>query len=356
MTIEEMKQRKKQLGYSYEKIASLSGVPLGTVQKVLGGITKSPRYETVRALESVLGAEAENQKGTTVPGSPPDQDVGGLAEETAAQTKTALLDKATTDAENAFADPSTGQTAAENGRRHFLQEGEGVYSASSLQNSCAGTSVVREGAYLYGAHKEEVPEQEGYGLSGKKQGEYTLEDYYALPDDKRAELINGVIYDMAAPTVIHQILSAEIWRVFSDYIRRNKGQCIALTAPVDVQIKKDKRNMVQPDVLIVCAREKLKRRVVYGAPDLTVEILSKSTRSKDLIIKLNTYFESGVKEYWIVDPDEKRITVYQFEECIRYKIYEGSEEVPVGIFQDQCRVNFKELFEYVSFLEEEDEE
>lgn len=263
MTIEEMKRRKKELGYSYEKIAKLSGIPVGTVQKVLGGITKAPRYETIRALEDVL--------------------------------------------------------------KHYEYHPEATYS--------------------YMIKEEAVPYQ-----VVKKQGEFTTEDYFAIPDEQRVELIDGVIYDMASPTSIHQVLGDEINMVFRDYIKKNKGACITVTAPLDVQLDEDDKTIVQPDVLIICDRAKFKNKKVFGAPDLVVEILSPSTRKKDIVIKTTKYMDAGVREYWIVDPENKRVCVYCFEKNGFPIMYTFEAKIPVGIWNGECEVDFAEIYDYVSFL------
>ena len=201
---------------------------------------------------------------------------------------------------------------------------------------------------LSGSSAEKIP--------SKKQGEYTLEDYYALPDERRVELIDGVIYDMASPTFIHQTISFELAKKFSAYIEKNNGKCISMISPLDVQLDMDNKTMVQPDVMIICDRSKIKKRVVYGAPDLVVEVLSPSTYKKDRRLKLKKYRAAGVREYWIVDPDDHAITVYKFGDMIDFKIYELNEDelaVPVGIFDDKCIVDLGEIFEMVSEFEED---
>ena len=188
-----------------------------------------------------------------------------------------------------------------------------------------------------------------YGV-GKRQGEYTLEDYYKLPEDERVELIDGVFYDMSAPTHIHQVIGGEIYQIFAQHIKRKRGQCIAAYAPLDVQLDCDDRTMVQPDVLIVCDREKFQRGVVYGAPDLVVEILSKSTRKKDSYKKLEKYENAGVREYWLVDPEKKKVIVYDLEHGEYPVIYGFEDTVPVGIFDGNCSVDFSEILEDIRFL------
>ena len=189
----------------------------------------------------------------------------------------------------------------------------------------------------------------------KKQGEYTLEDYYALPDERRVELIDGVIYDMSAPTTIHQLIGLEIWGQLQKFIRKKKGTCIPFAAPVDVQLDCDDRTMVQPDVLVVCDRDKIIKRCIYGAPDFVVEILSPSTKRKDGIIKLSKYISAGVREYWIVDPDKKQVVVYDFQKEDYPVIYGFGGEIPVGIFDGECRIDFAEIYEYMLFLYEKEE-
>ena len=259
MTIEEMRERKRELGYTYEQIAELANLPVTTVQKVLGKITKSPRYDTLAALERVLNPAKANMV------------------------------------------------------------------------------------------KESVP---NYYVK-KKQGEYTTEDYYRQPEDEYMELIDGVFYDMSAPSHLHQLLSGEIYSVFRDYIRKNKGDCIPAYAPLDVQLNGDDKTMVQPDVIIVCDRSKFHQNSILGAPDLIVEILSPATKKKDMFIKAHKYLDAGVREYWLVDPERKRVMVYNYEdkEYAEYPaIYTFENEVPVHIFDGKCIVDFKEISEYLQFL------
>ena len=192
-------------------------------------------------------------------------------------------------------------------------------------------------------------------LAHKKQGEYTIEDYYGLPDDQRVELIDGVIYDMTAPTYVHQGFGGEIYAIFLNYIIKNKGNCMTFISPADIQLNRDNKTMVQPDVFIICDRDKLKKRVLFGAPDLIVEILSPSTRKKDIIVKTRKYRLAGVREYWIVDPMHKQICVHEFEKSDITALYSFDDKVPVGIWDGKCVVDFKEIYGYLRFLDEEED-
>ena len=112
--------------------------------------------------------------------------------------------------------------------------------------------------------------------------------------------------------------------------------------------------MIQPDVLVVCDRNKLKNGRLFGAPDFVVEILSPSSRKKDSYIKLVKYSNADVREYWLVDPDKKRVVVYDFANDELAKGYTFKEKVPVSIFNGHCEVDFAEINEYIRFLYEEE--
>ena len=125
-----------------------------------------------------------------------------------------------------------------------------------------------------------------------------------------------------------------------------------MISPIDVQLDCDEQTMVQPDVLVLCDRSRLLNRCVYGAPDFAVEILSKSTRKKDLTKKLEKYSSAGVREYWIVDPDKEKVVVYDLEHEELPIVYGFDAEVPVRIFDGACKVDFAEIREYIGFVYE----
>ena len=182
---------------------------------------------------------------------------------------------------------------------------------------------------------------------GKQQGEYTLEDYYALPEDVRVELIDGVIYDMGAPYTTHQEVALEIARQLSNQMKAKGGRCKVFISPIDVQLDCDDKTMIQPDVLVLCDLDKQKERLIYGAPDFVLEVLSPSTRKKDLTIKQRKYLNAGVREYWIIDPKEKRLITYDFENSEQVASYPFTEAVGLSIYDKQIIVDLKELAEII---------
>ena len=286
MTIEEMNAKRIELGYSYRELAELSGVPVGTVQKVFGRITLRPRRETILKLERALGEPTYALRNAEQAG-PPFQDVQD-------------------------------------------------YRASVPDDRFRD----RE------AEERERWPQHHYS----RQGQYTLEDYYALPEDQRVELIDGVFYDMGAPASPHQLIGGSVYSQLAAFRNANKGPCLPMMSPVDVQLNRDDRTMVQPDVLIVCDRSKITWKGIYGAPDFIVEVLSPATRKKDMTLKLAKYIDAGVREYWLIDPRTRQIVVHDLENGGIPAIYTFKDRVPVGIWEGKCAIDFSDVAELMDEL------
>ena len=183
-----------------------------------------------------------------------------------------------------------------------------------------------------------------YQTAGKEKL-YTIEDYYALPEDQRAELIDGKFYFMNAPAFVHQMLLGRLHIAFYHCIQGKEVPCEVFLAPCDVRLDKDNYTMVQPDLLVICRDEDfLHAKRLEGAPDLAVEILSSSTRSKDMVLKLYKYQKAGVREYWIVDPKNQVVIVHCFEnEDYIPVIYTFDDKIPVGISAGHCVIDFGEI-------------
>ncbi|MBR3367852.1 MAG: Uma2 family endonuclease [Lachnospiraceae bacterium] len=265
MTIEQMKERKRELGLTVEMIAARSGVPASTVQKIFSGATRSPRKLTLDAIRAVL--------------------------------------------EDAAQSPSSANRTYTSGRDFLLKEPPLAYDTSP-----------------------------------KRERPHTVEDYYALPDERRAELIDGVFYDMTAPSLRHQQLLLALAVLLRECVQLHQQDCAVYIAPCDVRLDADSYTMVQPDIFLVCGDHDRNAKSYDGAPDLIVEILSPSTRSKDLLLKLYKYQKAGVREYWIADPDNRKVLVYHFfKENYLPQQYDFGEIVPVGISGGQCQIDLSKL-------------
>ena len=163
---------------------------------------------------------------------------------------------------------------------------------------------------------------------------YTLEDIYALPDGERAELIDGRIYNMALPNRIHQKISHQLEWTIENYIQGKKGSCEVYAAPFSVFLNKDDKNYVEPDISVICDKNKLDDKGCAGAPDWIIEITSPSNPETDYGIKLFKYRTAGVREYWIVNPLKQAVVVYDLEHEKLSNLYSFEDTIPVCIYED----------------------
>ncbi len=166
-----------------------------------------------------------------------------------------------------------------------------------------------------------------------KEQYYTIDDIYDLPDGQRAELIDGEIYDMAPPSRRHQRFVMELSNAIHNFIKKKGGSCEVDIAPFAVFLNADDYTYVEPDISVICDPAKLTEKGCSGAPDWIIEIVSPGSRRMDCMIKLFKYRSAGVREYWVVDPDKNRVTVYDFvgEDSAEYSF---SDTVSSVIYPD----------------------
>lgn len=170
---------------------------------------------------------------------------------------------------------------------------------------------------------------------------YTIHDIYTLPDGERAELIDGQIYYMAPPSRKHQLIAGELFTIINNYIKSNGGSCEPYIAPFAVFLNEDDKNYVEPDISVICDKSKLTDKGCSGTPDWIIEIVSPSSRRMDYYTKLFKYRTAGVREYWIVDPEKNRITVYDLEHEDMNE-YTFTDTVKAGIYPD-LSIHFNKL-------------
>ena len=172
----------------------------------------------------------------------------------------------------------------------------------------------------------------------------TIEQYETFPEDKRVEVFDGVVYDMAGPSQMHQTISVELLTMIHAYIKQKQGLCRVFHAPFDVKLSDSPLTIVQPDLMIVCDKEKLDGKRCNGAPDFIIEIVSPGNPADDYIRKLYYYKNAEVREYWIVDPERKIITVNYFEGDLLNVQYSFDSKIKVNIYEDLL-IDFAEIAE-----------
>lgn len=166
-----------------------------------------------------------------------------------------------------------------------------------------------------------------------QQKEYTTDFIYSLPQEERAELIDGQIYYMAPPNRRHQEIAVELLTTINNYIKSKGGDCKPYIAPFAVFLNTDDKNYVEPDISVICSPDKLNDKGCAGAPDWIIEIVSPGSRRMDYYTKLFKYRTAGVREYWIVDPEKNRVLVYNFESEDTSE-YTFTDSVKAGIYDD----------------------
>jgi Uma2 family endonuclease len=149
----------------------------------------------------------------------------------------------------------------------------------------------------------------------EENGNFTYKDYLDWEGPERYQLINGEVFSMASPTVEHQAILMELSTQFNIWLRGKP--CRVFAAPLDVRLFPEEDNsddtVVQPDLLVVCDKTKLSKGSVDGPPDIVIEIVSPSTTKKELFLKFEAYLNAGVREYWVIEPEQKKTQVHIYE-------------------------------------------
>lgn len=172
---------------------------------------------------------------------------------------------------------------------------------------------------------------------------YTIDDIYALPDGERAELIDGDLYMMSAPGMKHQYVVMELSYRIRDFIGKHNGSCQVFPAPFAVFLNADNTVYLEPDICVICDKNKLTDEGCKGAPDWVIEVVSPGSRAHDYNKKMLKYGTAGVREYWIADTEKDRIMVYSFERETMEE-FSFSDKVKAGIFEN-LEIDFSEILQ-----------
>jgi Uma2 family endonuclease len=183
---------------------------------------------------------------------------------------------------------------------------------------------------------------------------YTYADYLTWMDDVRRELFDGFIKLMTpAPSRSHQRISAKLMKIWGVYLENRK--CEVYSAPSDVRFPKNKDaksdkqiyTVLQPDIYVICDLSKMDEKGCLGAPDFIIEIISAKNSQRDVKDKFDIYQENGVREYWIIHPNDETVNVFVQDEKGKFQfvgIYAGDDKIPVNIFNGDLKVDLTEVF------------
>ena len=285
LTLDEMKKIRKKKNMSYEEISRKSGVSISSVQKLFGSKDSNPRNATIAKLNKAFEIS----------------EVYDIHDDHFSRTKTHMVSDI-------------------NNRYNIYGEGKILSGGSDLLGSMSG---------------------------------YTYEDYLAmeLPEGKRVEVIDGVIYDMASPTQTHQAILGYLHNYIYNELRKRKRKCIPFIAPFDVRLdfSNGPTTVVQPDLLIKCSEDDRvdeEGKELPWVPRFIIEILSPSSRSKDMFVKTKKYKESGIVEYWMIDDKAKQVVKYNFEKD-SIELFGYDSVIGIDIFEGDIKINMRELQDYL---------
>lgn len=186
-------------------------------------------------------------------------------------------------------------------------------------------------------------------ISARKEP-YTFADILAWDENERVEIIHGDAFMMATPSSRHQEVSGELFRQLANFLEGKR--CRVYPAPFGVRLfeqdgdsPENVDTVVEPDISVICDRNKLDQRGCKGAPDLIIEILSPSTRRHDRLVKLNLYQQAGVREYWIVDPDNESVQVFVLDGgTLKIREDYGCKDVAKVNVLDGCFIELSKVF------------
>ena len=304
LTLDEMKLIRKRLNISYEEIAKKSGVSISSVQKIFGSgnsdKTKAPnpRHSTIVKLNQAFG----------------------------------MLEQ--------FHGLVLGDDDDESDNYHY-----------NIKTPQYMVSDVKPSYNLYGKGKIVA----GGSTPVFTNSGYTYEDYLALdlPEGKQVEIIDGVIYDMAAPSPTHQAILGYLSNYLSNELRKRKRKCLVFFAPFDVRLdfSDGPTTVVQPDIFIKCSQDQRtdeKGEELPWVPRFVIEVVSPSSRNKDMFIKNKKYNESGVVEYWLIDDENKQVLKYNYIKSST-ELFTYDDKIKMDIFDGDIVVDMKELKEHLEF-------
>jgi len=171
---------------------------------------------------------------------------------------------------------------------------------------------------------------------------FSYADYLTWPENERCEIIDGIAYMQAAPSPLHQEISGALFAQFYNYLLGKPCKvyhspfCVRLTEGTE-ETNSDIRKVVEPDITIVCDKSKIDEKGCNGTPDMIIEVTSPSSIKIDRVLKFNKYEKAGVREYWIVEPEGKLVSVFVLQDNMRYgrpEIYTEDDNIRVSIFPD----------------------
>ena len=286
MTTDDLKKRKKALKLTVADLAYMADLPVSTVSKIMTGETKNPSYTTIEKLDRTLALE--------------EMRVRIEAYKAALEAYVA------------------GHPDEDIDEREFQRRYKEERGLSDVPIPYAVPHITKE--LTDGNLASGIPTR------------VSFDDFSNLAEDRYCELLDGCLIFNNAPNMQHQDIVQHLGRAIDTYISEHNGPCRMYNVGVNVRLGDRDDTVLIPDIAVLCDSDKTDDYGINGAPDWVIEVTSHSTRRRDYNDKMHKYMASGVREYWIVDPDKSRVTTYISGEPMMAYIYDFDDEIPVNIY------------------------
>ena len=293
MDFSKLKTRKKNLKLTTAEIAYRAELPVSTVSKIFTGETKNPAYLTIERIDTVLRKAEMEQRVLAY--------------------LTALEEYLSTHPEDS--------DRPEKFRQQYIE-------SHNLIDAPIQYAVPRDD-----------PDADYYlNLAYRRDTRTHIADLAELSLNKWDELIDGALIRNQAPELAHQLLIEDISFSIKSFIQSHQGSCRVISSGVNVQIDRDDLTMLVPDIVVVCDPAILDEHGIVGAPDWVIEVTSPATRRRDYGIKQSKYMLGGVREYWIIDLQKQKVSVFIAGEPTMTYVYGFDDDIPVYIYDGRLKV------------------
>lgn len=299
MDIKSLKERKKALKLTTYDLAIRADLPVSTVSKIMTGETKNPSYTTIERIDAVLYQE--------------ELDVRLNAYIKALQEYVQ---------NTPYEEVNQDKFEAEYRKKHNLSDDPIPFAVPKDSK-----------AFIENA------------LAPKRDMRVSYKDIMKFEENRPIELLFGNVIYSEGPTYQHQLVVQNVGRILDNYIHSNHGKCKMFNVGINVFLCEDEYTLVCPDIVVNCEESLITELGINGAPDFVAEVTSPSTHGRDCKEKMHAYLRYGVREYWIIDLQKKRVVTYVNGDPLMTAIYSFDDEIPVSIYDGALTIRIADCLQ-----------
>ncbi len=298
MNIDDLKRRKKVLKLTVAELAYMAELPVSTVSKIMTGETKNPSYTTIERLDKVLLRMEMRSR---------------------VEAYRAAIEA------------------------YVLKHQDEDFDEKAFENLYRAEHGLSNDPIPFAVPADSVNSDYKSSLAPYNRDLLTVDMFRDFGEDRNCELLNGYLIFNNAPNLRHQEIVQNLGRMIDHFIKNHHGGCRMFNVGVNVRLGDRNDTVLIPDIAVISNPDIIDEYGISGAPDWVIEVVSPSTKKRDYNDKMHKYMSSGVKEYWIVDPEKLRVTTYIEGEPMMAYIYDFEDDIPVYIYDGQLTVSISSL-------------